>query len=377
MKLLSSLAQRIVNEVTHIINEEVIVVNDKGTIIAASDENRIGRFHEGARIAVKTKKQLIITEDDVSRLKGVKPGLNLPIIIDHHVTGVIGITGEPGQVVQFGQLIRRMTELIIQEAYSSERLESKYRGLETFVYEWVHKEHMDQDFMERGEILGISMFVSRMCILFELEHAEEEHSRERVFETDIIDHIREQFYEDKQDVVVRWGQGRFVLLKHMAGGSGEAGRLKHMLQSCSEKIYTQRETKMFIGAGNTNEVPTGLHRSYEEAKKALRAAKKQQEIMFYSDLSLEMALAEITDGTRQDMIRKVIGPIQSDKELMETVKVFLQCNLNMKETARKLHIHINTLHYRLNRVSDLTGRPVKNTDQLVSLYMALFFSEDI
>jgi carbohydrate diacid regulator len=42
--------------VTHIVNEEVIVVDDQGVIIAASDKGRIGNFHEGALITIREKK---------------------------------------------------------------------------------------------------------------------------------------------------------------------------------------------------------------------------------------------------------------------------------------------------------------------------------
>lgn len=91
---------------THIVNEEIIVVDDTGIIMAATDGKRVGNFHEGAHIAVKQKEQLVISEDDVSRLKGVKAGLNLPIIIDNRAIGVIGITGKPENVIHFGQLIQ-------------------------------------------------------------------------------------------------------------------------------------------------------------------------------------------------------------------------------------------------------------------------------
>lgn len=371
MKLLSSLAQRIVKEVTHIVNEEVIVVNDRGTIIAASDERRVGNFHEGAYIAVNTKTQFIIRKRDVPRLQGVKAGLNLPITIENQVIGVIGITGEPEQVVQFGQLIQRMTELIIHEAYSSQRLESKHRGLETFVYEWVHKEQLDKDFLERGEILGISMFEPRVCVLFELENSEEELNSERVFEDDIADNIRDYFTENSQDIVIRWGNGRFVLLKHVANES--TAYLKQTLSQCQEKLFKSKKASLFIGAGKITQKPSGLHKSYHDAKKALRAAKKQQRLMLYSDLTLDMALAEITDDTRQEVVEKVLGPVLYDRELMDTLNSFFECDLSMKETAKKQHIHINTLHYRLKRVADLTGRPVKDTEHLVSLYLALSF----
>ncbi|WP_280768546.1 CdaR family transcriptional regulator [Salipaludibacillus daqingensis] len=375
MKLLSSLAHRIVDEVTHIVNEEVIVVDDRGVIIAASDKTRIGDFHEGAFISIKQKKAFHIRKEDVSKLQGVKAGLNLPIIISRDVVGVIGITGEPERVVQFGQLIQRMTELIIQEAHSSERLESKYRGLETFVYEWAQLIQLDQDFMDRAEILGISMFLPRVCVLFELSAEELDKGHDRLIESEVIEQIRNQFSFNLEDLVVRWGNGRFVLLKCIEK-TEDMSTLKRKLLECQREVDREQKLELFIGVGKLAPHPQDLHQSYLDAKKALRASKKQQKIMYYEDLSLDIALAEITDQTRSQMVDNILGEIINDKELIYTLNVYMQSQLNAKITAELLHIHINTLHYRLKRVQELTGRSLKDTEQLVSFYLALSFQNE-
>lgn len=78
--------------------EHLIVVNGQGIIIASTDKNRIGSFHEGATLVMKSGHRLHITERDAKRLKGVKPGINLPIYYNKKVIGVIGITGTPSVV---------------------------------------------------------------------------------------------------------------------------------------------------------------------------------------------------------------------------------------------------------------------------------------
>lgn len=273
MKLLSSLAHRIVDKVTHIVNEEVIVVDDQGMIIATSDKARIGDFHEGAFIAIRDKKTLNISEKDVFRLQGVKAGLNLPIIISKNVIGVIGITGEHDRVVQFGQLIQRMTELIIQEAHISERLESKYRGLETFVYEWVQLIELDQDFMDRGDILRISMFLPRICVLFELKVADLDEGHDRLIESEVIDQIRKQFDYNQEDLVVRWGNGRFVLLKCLEKPN-DMNILKRKLEESKREVAREQNLLLFIGVGKIGPHPKDLHQSNLDAKKSIKGFEK-------------------------------------------------------------------------------------------------------
>jgi carbohydrate diacid regulator len=97
------LAEKIVKEVRKLIGEEIIVVNTAGHIIAGTNRERVGAFHEGALITSQNRKKLIITEKEIPQLKGVKPGINLPILFQNEVIGVIGITGDPETVTPFGE----------------------------------------------------------------------------------------------------------------------------------------------------------------------------------------------------------------------------------------------------------------------------------
>lgn len=376
LKLLSGLAQRIVNEVTHILDEEVIVVDHNGVIIAGSDQKRVGNFHEGAQIAVHKKEKIVITKNDVTRLKGVKAGINLPIIFNNKAIGVIGITGEPSNVNQFGELIQRMTELIIKEAHSHERLESKYRGLETYVYEWLHLQQMDEDFRERGEILGIAMDIPRCCALLEIAHLESKIQENQLIEREAIEILREYFPSVSQDVLVQWGNGRFVLLKSVSNGNvGDS--VISPLKFAQGAIRETYGILLNIGIGTMVKDLSHLHCSYNHAKKALRISRKNGPFINYDDLTLDVALTEITDETRKEVVDKVLGILLKEVELLETLEAYLESNLSIKETSKQLHIHINTLHYRLKRICELTGYSLKETENLVMYYIALSFWNEL
>ena len=85
-----------------------------GMIIAGTNEARAGWFHEGALICAREKRNVIITKEDEKRLEGVKAGLNLPVFSGHEVIGVFGLTGDPDDILPFGELLRKMTELFIK-----------------------------------------------------------------------------------------------------------------------------------------------------------------------------------------------------------------------------------------------------------------------
>ncbi|WP_216829008.1 CdaR family transcriptional regulator [Alkalihalobacterium elongatum] len=369
MKLLSLLAQRIVNEVTKVIDEEVIVVNDDGTIIASSDRQRVGTFHEGALRVFHSREKMEITEADVHMLQGVKAGLNLPIFFQNDVIGVIGITGDPRTVAPFGELIQRMTELIIQEAHSAEKLNTEVRGIEAFVYEWLHNREFDEGFHARGELLGLAMELSRICVLVELKSKNEEDLH--LLEKETYERLRLLFPDQAKDTIIRAGQGRILLLKGLKHLKDEETFLQGV-QSSRKQLEQLTQTTIFIGIG-TRQSPELVLKSYSEAKRALQTASSATPVVFYEQLTLEGILAEISLEMKLEVVEKVLGKISDDTELMETLETYFHYHMSLKDTAEHLHIHINTLHYRLKRMNERLGGNLKDPKFLATCYIAYMF----
>ena len=57
--------------------------------------------------------------------------------------------------------------------------------------------------------------------------------------------------------------------------------------------------------------------------------------------------------------------------LAETLRAYADCDLNVARAAELLNVHANTVHYRLRRVQELTGRDPRRFSELVELTTAL------
>lgn len=66
----------------------------------------------------------------------------------------------------------------------------------------------------------------------------------------------------------------------------------------------------------------------------------------------------------------VLGPLAPHPDLMSTLRAYLDHNLDRAATAGALHIHRNTLRYRLQRIEELTTRRFEQPSDLVLLYLA-------
>jgi DNA-binding PucR family transcriptional regulator len=60
---------------------------------------------------------------------------------------------------------------------------------------------------------------------------------------------------------------------------------------------------------------------------------------------------------------------ENGTDLLHTLEIFISHDSHAKETADVLHIHINTLNYRLKRIEEIAGINLKNMDQKVSVYL--------
>ncbi|TDD36740.1 helix-turn-helix domain-containing protein [Saccharopolyspora elongata] len=74
--------------------------------------------------------------------------------------------------------------------------------------------------------------------------------------------------------------------------------------------------------------------------------------------------------------RALLGPVLDHDErrgsdLVPSLAVFLDAGGRWQEAAQRLHVHINTLRHRMNRVEELTGRSLSITADRVDLFLAL------
>jgi sugar diacid utilization regulator len=63
--------------------------------------------------------------------------------------------------------------------------------------------------------------------------------------------------------------------------------------------------------------------------------------------------------------------IKGDQELLYSIKVYLESNMNLSLAAKKLFIHRNSLQYRVDKFIEKTGIDVKQFENAVTLYLSL------
>jgi sugar diacid utilization regulator len=130
------------------------------------------------------------------------------------------------------------------------------------------------------------------------------------------------------------------------------------------------------GVGRAYGGPAGVVRSYDEARDALRLADLldlRSQVVSISDLLVYRVLLRDREAIT-DLIDSVLTPLRGARggagPLLETVSAYAASGANAAATARRLHLSVRAVTYRLERVHDLTGYDPGVPDQLYVLHTA-------
>jgi DNA-binding PucR family transcriptional regulator len=137
-----------------------------------------------------------------------------------------------------------------------------------------------------------------------------------------------------------------------------------------------------IAAGNPLPGVEGFRRSHQQAQDArtvvTASGAKVPRVIAASDPGLAVAaLVADNAGAAAAWVGEVLGPLASptdgDERFRETLRVFLRTGSSYKAAAEELHLHVNSVKYRVHRAVERRGRPI--IDDRLDVEVALTLCE--
>lgn len=110
-----ALAQDIVDRAMAILPHNVNVMDSQGLILGSGEAGRINTRHEGAQLVLANGRVVELDAEAAKSLKNVQPGVNLPLVLEQRLIGVLGITGLPEQVRTYAALVRMTAEMLLTQ----------------------------------------------------------------------------------------------------------------------------------------------------------------------------------------------------------------------------------------------------------------------
>ena len=133
-----------------------------------------------------------------------------------------------------------------------------------------------------------------------------------------------------------------------------------------------------VSMGVSMQVPklTDLPIAYRQAAFALDAD-AEPGVRYCRDLALDFLLGTLKKDTMAMNLRHpIIGQLQTydqenGTELLATLAGYLQCRCSQKDAAEHLHIHLNTLKYRLRRIAEISGIDYLNARDMLYVQLSI------
>ncbi|MGP4000460.1 PucR family transcriptional regulator [Streptomyces sp. 8N706] len=127
----------------------------------------------------------------------------------------------------------------------------------------------------------------------------------------------------------------------------------------------------------------GLRGALEEARHARRVAAARAGRVcaagHHELASHVLLLPFVPDDVRRAFTARLLDPLHDyDRrhraELIPTLEAFLDCDGSWTRCAARLHLHVNTLRYRVGRIEQLTGRDLARLEDKLDFFLALRMS---
>ncbi|HEY6537773.1 MAG TPA: helix-turn-helix domain-containing protein [Candidatus Dormibacteraeota bacterium] len=142
----------------------------------------------------------------------------------------------------------------------------------------------------------------------------------------------------------------------------------------------ERRTSFSVGLGNLACSALELARAHEEARQALRLSRRAggaSQVTSYRSLGALRLLLEVRDPeVLRRFVEETLGPIVAYARhhrtpLLATLETLVAQRWNQRAAGRQLHVHINTLAYRVQRIEDLLNLSLDDAETRVVLSVAL------
>ena len=222
--------------------------------------------------------------------------------------------------------------------------------------------------VERAEPFGIDLGKSHHVALAVLKESDGPVDRAaNVLERAVVDRFGDR------DVLVATKDGRVVVV--VPAATARTVDLGSVLHAAFGRIDSGRRWR--IAAGRAFPGVYGVARSYEEAREALVFADRlnlDADVVYARDLLIYRVLGR-DQAVIVDLVHNVLGPLQHSRSgaevLLETLQEYFAAGDVATEAARRLHVSVRTVTYRLARVAQLTGYSVSRPEQRFSLHAAV------
>ncbi len=364
--------------------EQLARISDKW-IVVQDTESRIR--YQATPPAYRPYMNEPLTEESLRRTGLAR--ISLPIQARHDVVGSLSIVGQEGEFDYLERLILGLVAPILALEFARERerseVESRYQS-EALMDVLQGNYQQDEEIIARARLLGYDLTSMQVVAVFELAPDQPDTAKDGI-QLSWQRRLREELLRIWPTAWISSEARRVIALLPVIEGDKQPeneneqtalARLERVLARTQQGNGALPIYSGGIGylVGNV----AGIPQSYQQAQQALEIGRRlfgNGKLHSFAQLGIYRLLFHL-HGHHElvAFYEETLGPLldadtKGNIDLLETLEGFFRYNGNLSETARAMHLHRNSLLYRLGRIEELLGHSLEDPELRLSLQIAL------
>lgn len=270
---------------------------------------------------------------------------------------------------------------------------TKVKLISDFIWNLALDRFKSQESMyTKARLMGFDLNKPYTCILGKLSYVENMSAPDFDYKylkgnemNSVINQIALLSESFNRDIMITYNNN--LILLYIENIEHKAAKDIHLfLDSVDNKLKTiDSLLQCSWGISEIKYVKTNFHKYYLNAKLALELSQKKNKRNIrstYEDSNIFKILTVLSKDNEfkkiaYNLLEELINYDKSKgSSLLVTLKAFIQNNYNVSKTARELHLHRQSLLYRLDKIQELTSLDLNNHDNLFLLEICTRFHSD-
>ena len=221
------------------------------------------------------------------------------------------------------------------------------------------------DIHDRASRLHINADEKRVLFLLETKSTDD-------MTTEILKSL---FPSQTKTYLVPMADNTTAILRSLRQGESPDS-IRSIARTIVDTLNTEALAHVHLSYSSTIETLADLPEAFRETSLALKVGKlfySEQTIFPYNELGIGRLIYQLPVTLCESFLKELFGediPDSFDEDTTVTINRFFQNSPNIAETSRQLHMHRNTLIYRLEQIQKRTGLDLRLFEDAMTFKIA-------
>jgi len=273
--------------------------------------------------------------------------------------------------------------LALQRDIAAKQVEARYRN--EFVQDLVTGNiRRHEEVINRAQGFGWNLLGSLRAVVFDIDdykcHFDNPLPKEK---TARLEGVKERIYsicnnemrQEFQNLPYLTMSDFIVFVVNIDKYADFKAKFQKIHKTIQNKIKTVTKFTVTVGVGDAKRDFFGVAESYEEARKAIelmRPLKGSGGFYVWDEMGIFTILAPVAQSAEaKKFLSRRLEKLTQSQDLLHTLNVLVEQGWNLKAAARALHIHYNTIHYRYEKICELSGLDLSSSNTRLEMALAI------